>query len=130
MLLMGIVTTLLLGLFNLALVVLHGQVFRVLDTPDEPRFRVVALGDVDGDGDLDALLGTQEVNKIWLNDGQGNFQWNGQRLGVAGDHVALGDVDGDGDVDAFVGHRLWLNDGRGVFGERGRIVGQSLKADG
>jgi hypothetical protein len=92
--------------------------------------QAIDLGDVDGDGDLDAFVGnTQsngesisngEPNEIWLNDGDGNFSNSGQLLGQQRTYaVALGDVDDDGDLDALVGNEgadeLWMNDGLGRF---------------
>ncbi|MBC8422446.1 MAG: right-handed parallel beta-helix repeat-containing protein, partial [Chloroflexi bacterium] len=83
--------------------------------------RAVALGDVDGDGDLDAFVANShdaygQGNKVWLNDGTGIFSDSGQSLGDSYSRdVALGDVDGDGDLDAFVGNsnsqpnKVWLN---------------------
>ncbi|MAE66758.1 MAG: hypothetical protein CMJ18_21020, partial [Phycisphaeraceae bacterium] len=92
-----------------------------------------SLGDVDGDGDLDAFVTTRRLgtpgNRIWLNDGSANFTDSGQGLG---DHesysVSLGDVDGDGDLDAFVanyneGNRVWLGDGSGHFDDSGQSLG-------
>ncbi len=90
----------------------------------------VDLGDLDGDGDLDAFVGNTQgngedfqnnlPNEVWFNDGQGVFSDSGQRLGRQRTYaVALGDVDGDGDLDALVGNEgtdeLWLNDGDGRF---------------
>jgi hypothetical protein len=69
----------------------------------------VALGDVDGDGDLDAFVANAngQANKVWVNDGSGDFSDGYQGLGNSDSRaVALGDVDGDGDLDAFV-----VNDG-------------------
>ncbi|MCU0962013.1 MAG: FG-GAP-like repeat-containing protein [Pirellulaceae bacterium] len=108
----------------------------------------IALGDIDGDGDLDAFLANSETaiiddsrNTIWLNDGQGNFSDSGQRLGHthdACDRVRLADMDEDGDLDAVVAtivfqwnhwqgwipaiHRyeVWLNDGQGHFSDSGQ----------
>jgi hypothetical protein len=82
--------------------------------------RAVALGDVDGDGDLDAFVGNLGPNEVWLNDGAGTFVDSDQRLGDAWTvAVRLADLDGDGDRDAFVGNerdaRVWLNDGAGHF---------------
>jgi hypothetical protein len=83
----------------------------------------VALGDVDRDGDLDALVanasGVSPGNRLWLNDGSGAFTDSGQALGDAWSRaVALGDLDADGDVDAWVGNdgpsEVWLNNGRTV----------------
>ena len=88
----------------------------------------LALGDVDGDGDLDAWAANGErIDRLWLNDGAGTFVDSGQALGnYHNGDVAFGDFDGDGDLDAFVGGRssmtstVWMNDGRGVFQEQGR----------
>jgi dienelactone hydrolase len=86
------------------------------------------LGDIDGDGDLDAYVAHERANLVWLNDGQGGFQDSGQRLGEAiTADVALADLDGDGDLDALAGGwdepaRVWLNDGRGTFANSGHIL--------
>ncbi len=88
----------------------------------------VALGDLDGDGDLDAFIGNTKFspngvapNKVWLNNGKGEFTDSGQSLGSGRSYdVALGDLDGDGDLDAIVANdegadAVWFNDGRGAF---------------
>ena len=90
----------------------------------------VTLGDLDGDGDLDAfVVNRDQGNRVWLNDGSGNFSDSNQSLG---DHdsrsVALGDLDGDGDLDAFVTNRdqddrVWLNDGSGNFSDSNQSLG-------
>jgi len=79
-----------------------------------------ALGDLDGDGDLDVLT---LDGLVWLNDGSGEFTLRGPRF-EHGDlmqrgGMTLGDLDGDGDLDAFVvggvqsGTFIWRNDGNG-----------------
>ena len=90
----------------------------------------VELGDLDGDGDLDAFTanGNQEGNQIWLNE-NGAFTNSGQGLGdQTSNDVALGDLDGDGDLDAFVanatGNRVWINDG-GILTANGQELGSS-----
>jgi hypothetical protein len=88
----------------------------------------VALGDLDGDGDLDAFVGNAHLGRadeVWLNDGGGNFADSKQRLGDANTRiVVLDDVDGDGDLDAFVGNegfgQTWMNDGSGRFTDSGQ----------
>jgi len=88
----------------------------------------VALGDVDGDGDFDAFIGNGDFaygeNRLYLNDGNGNFSDATAQIPLDSDYtyaVALGDVDGDGDLDAFLGNddqnHLYLNDGNGVFAD-------------
>ena len=65
----------------------------------------VALGDLDGDGDLDAMVANFEgfPNTVWTNDGNGTFTNSGQALGNSNStSVALGELDGDGDLDAMV----------------------------
>jgi subtilisin family serine protease len=103
----------------------------------------VALGDLDGDKDLDAFAVNSEVwdpqpNKVWLNDGHGRYSANGQSLGnEVSRGVDLGDLDGDGDLDAFVANgdpsygggeanSVWLNDGTGRFSDSRQALGGSV----
>ena len=64
-----------------------------------------AVGDVDGDGDLDLCLtssGGAGKTTLWLNDGSGRFNEAGS---LAGQGIApcFGDVDNDGDLDIWLG---------------------------
>ncbi len=98
----------------------------------------VDLGDLDGDGDLDAFLANwfPNANTVWINQGgiqggiQGVFNDSGQSLGSAASlGVSLSDVDGDSDLDAFVannfpeGNRVWLNNGSASFVDSGQTLG-------
>lgn len=77
----------------------------------------VALGDLDGDGDVDAFVTngfrSQESNRIWINQGDGTFVEGQQFAADESNAVALGDLDGDGDIDAYVANNgentVWLN---------------------
>jgi hypothetical protein len=87
----------------------------------------IALGDLDGDGDLDSVMG----NFVWLNDGTGVFTDSGQSLGsLHAESMAVGDVDGDGDLDLVNGiynqaNLVWLNNGAGVFTDSGQSLGSN-----
>jgi len=100
----------------------------------------VALGDVNGDGTLDAVLAITRPqgyylapNEVWYNNGLGVFTDSGQRLGTASTNQAvLGDLDGDGDLDAFftnlnkIENEIWLNDGTGIYSISRQFLGSSL----
>ena len=103
----------------------------------------IALGDLDGDGDLDAFFGNSfsymdqtevmvrnQPDTVWLNDGQGHFSDSGQRVGESETScVTLGDLDGDGDLDAFAGNNtqdvVWLNAG----GVQGGVPGEFIPGE-
>ena len=68
----------------------------------------VKLGDVDSDGDLDAVFPNMGFNnsKIWLNDGSGYFTDSGQLLTQQGHGVGLEDLDNDGSLNTD--HRKFI----------------------
>lgn len=100
-----------------------------------PESSSVVLGDLDGDGDLDAFVTNWngKPDQVFLNDGSGIFNDSGQKLGGwFGTAVSLGDVDQDGDLDALVANNgeetdnapvLWLNDGTGKFTDSTQRLG-------
>ncbi len=88
----------------------------------------VALGDVDGDSDLDAFAANNGFNQLWLNNGTAGFSTNGQNLSNQNSNgIALGNLDGDTDLDAFVvnqgANEIWVNIGGGFFSNSGQSIG-------
>lgn len=85
----------------------------------------IDLGDVDGDGDLDAVCALEyDANRLYVNDGNGRFTWR-RDVFAPGEHdteeVELGDVDRDGHLDVvFIAeddgrHEFYLGNGDGTF---------------
>ncbi|MFC2078939.1 FG-GAP repeat domain-containing protein [Candidatus Bipolaricaulota bacterium] len=109
---------------------------------DVPTFQV-ALGDLDGDGDLDAVFANMGFNHslVLFNDGAGHFEDSGQTLTQQGHGLGIGDLDGDHDLDLFVtcaGYgdgttmynkpsRVYLNDGNGTFHDTGQDLGDTVE---
>lgn len=87
----------------------------------------VALGDLNGDGSPDAVVGNRGSDEVWFNDGHGNFSDSGQRLeGGRTLYVYLADLNGDGILDLFTSGetsgRAWLNDSAGEFSAVGQRI--------
>lgn len=88
----------------------------------------VALGDLNGDGFPDAVVGNRGQDEIWLNDGQGNFTLDEQRLGRQSTRfVFLADLNANGHLDIFIGDerrgQVWFNDGAGNYTAGGQRIG-------
>ncbi|PDV98221.1 FG-GAP repeat domain-containing protein [Candidatus Chloroploca asiatica] len=86
----------------------------------------VALGDVNGNGFLDAVVGNAGPDEIWINDGQGFFTLLGEVNNGPTRQVFLVDLDGDDVLDLVTAGntraRVWRNDGQGQLREiRSRI---------
>lgn len=91
-----------------------------------PRVQEIALGDLNGDGFLDAYLAIAPDGEPYLhpdflliNEGNGRFRDSGQSFGDSPSFsVEMGDLNGDGFTDLVVG---WygvgerLNDGKGLM---------------
>jgi hypothetical protein len=79
----------------------------------------IVVGDVDGDGDSDALISTDgQASTLWLNDGKGKFTPSDQGFKPS-TCAALGDLNGDKSLDIFftedTSTQVWLNNGKGKF---------------
>lgn len=109
----------------------------------------IAVGDVDGDDDLDVFVGNAPynadtgVNNLWLNSG-GSFTLDGQSLGESNTRAAkLVDLDDDDDLDLFIGNvgfggssesnLVFLNgqglDSEGTFSDSGQALGSGTTFD-
>jgi hypothetical protein len=114
-----------------------------LPAPNTQNSTVADFGDVDGDGDPDAIVAGVLGEDLLLNDGAGVFtKANGQipppivippanRFDISAE-ARFADVDGDGDLDILIANenpfnpsptggdqnRLWINDGTGRFADQ------------
>ena len=105
---------------------------------DSDQTHSVALGDIDGDGDLDVVTGSDGVNRLYLNNGTPNPFTGEDAINISNDahrtfSIKLGDVDGDGDLDVIVGNwnqpnRLYLNN-LNSDGPSAQFVGHNISND-
>lgn len=86
------------------------------------------MGDVDGDGTMDIVIGNRGPNTIWFNRGPADFVRSSQTFGHGFTTIiVLSDIDRDMDRDILSFNRdsglvIWFNDGNGHFSP-----GQSIR---
>ena len=80
------------------------------------------LVDIDNDSDFDVVTSTLGDDRVYLNDGKGNFSFKGLITAVADNtwSIDLGDINGDGFIDAVAanwdGKLIWYQgNGDGTF---------------
>ena len=78
-----------------------------VNVPHEDHYSTgVTFADLDGDGDLDLLVGSMSKGTVaYLNDGDGQFtRWDRDPIetGMGTTTFALADIDGDADLDLYV----------------------------
>lgn len=106
----------------------YGQGCSFIENPVQHGFNGetfgVKLGDVDSDGDLDAVVvDAYDAVEVWFNDGNGNFIDSAFYLSSNDFYgVELEDIDSDGDLDIIAmafgwssSTEIFMNNGAGIF---------------
>ena len=80
-----------------------------------------ALGDIDGDGDIEIVVGSLDGNVyVWHHNGSNVTGWPKKTGCRIKSSPALGDIDGDGDIEVVIGSDCkiyaWHHDGSNVTG--------------
>jgi Leucine-rich repeat (LRR) protein len=101
------------GMVGLAVLQNSGTgVFTLMGAPNPTSMGAhgVTTGDLDGDGDNDAIVTVNDADNVavFLNNGFGTFSLSATYPagGMQPRHVRLGDVDGDGDLDMLVSNMV------------------------
>ena len=96
----------------------------------------VAIGDVDSDGDLDALV-VGNSNQVWLNNGDATFTAGPTFPFQFSEAAALADLDDDGWLDVVIAdsasgpdNRVWWHDGNWNPGPGSFTEGDALPTTG
>jgi hypothetical protein len=117
--------------------------FTLMATLELSNGQDVAVGDFNGDGNMDIAIAANSPNPVYLGDGNGGFLAQPPLGDAESSAVAVGRFDGDALDDlvfANVGtdSRVWLSDGAGTFspgellqfGDAASVAASDLNADG
>ena len=100
------------------------QSTEIYQTFNNGSFGDTQLGDLDGDGDIDAFVtSNNNLAQVWLNDGDATFTQSTETYSTVNNFIdfsTLGDLDGDGDLDVVISKHtapseVYLNDSDGTF---------------
>ena len=102
----------------------------VTDLPTSPSAvtTAVAVGDMDGDGELDIVIARADFSpmQLLLDNGSGGYSTTDLSPSSGEFAVAVGDLDNDGDLDIVYGDSgviyFMLNDGNGNFATPSMLV--------
>jgi len=93
--------------------------------PTSGDYNAIAVGDVNGDGDLDMAVSTDDYGSagttgLYVYTGSGTGTWTGASSGLptadSWGGLALGDADGDGRMELYAGNEGWGSSGGSIKG--------------
>ena len=118
----------------------YPQLFEAEQREDFGSVGSLAHADLDGDGQLDMVVGSRvgRPTSLWRNMGQARFELLAEMTTGVTLALATGDIDRDGDIDLLCGDArareldpcasVWINDGLGGFTRSSEFATGGLRA--